>query len=132
MNKDILPFSHDILDRLVAEFGTPFHLYDEAGIRKNLRELHAAFKNMPGFKEYYAVKACPNPFIMEILKSEKCGMDCSSYGELVLSEATGIIGENIMFTSNNTTKQEFQKAKDLGAIINFDDISLIDFYTENI
>ena len=97
-----------------------------------MQELHDAFKNIPGFKEYYAVKACPNPYILEILKSEKCGMDCSSYGELVLSEASGVTGENIMFTSNNTTKKEFQKAKELWAIINFDDISHIDFYRENI
>lgn len=132
MNKDTLPFSNDSLSSLVESFWTPFHLYDETGIRKNMQELHDAFRNIPGFKEYYAVKACPNPHILEILKSEKCGMDCSSYGELVLSEAAGITGEDIMFTSNNTTQKEFEKAQELGAIINFDDITHIDFYRQNI
>lgn len=132
MNKDILPFSSEVVESAAAQFGTPFHLYDEKNIRKNLQELHDAFREIPGFKEYYAVKACPNPYILEILKEEKCGMDCSSLWELVLSEVVGITGEDIMFTSNNTKPEEFTKARELGAIINFDDISHISYYQEHV
>jgi diaminopimelate decarboxylase len=78
MKKDILPFGTQRLQELVSEYSTPFHLYDEKGIRKNLQALKSAFSKVPGFKEYYAVKACPNPYILDILKEEGCGMDCSS------------------------------------------------------
>jgi len=87
MNKDNLPFSQEQIQNIVQQFGTPFHLYDEKAIRENLRDLQGAFQNIKGFKEYYAVKACPNPYILDILKEEGCGMDCSSLGELILSEA---------------------------------------------
>jgi diaminopimelate decarboxylase len=132
MNKDNLPFSQEQIQNIVQQFGTPFHLYDEKAIRENLRDLQGAFQNIKGFKEYYAVKACPNPYILDILKEEGCGMDCSSLGELILSEAVWVKGEDIMFTSNNTTVQEFQKAQELNAIINFDDITHIDYFLENI
>lgn len=132
MKKDILPFGTQRLQELVSEYSTPFHLYDEKGIRKNLQALKSAFSKVPGFKEYYAVKACPNPYILDILKEEGCGMDCSSLWELILSETVSITGEDIMFTSNNTSVEEFKKAKELWAIINFDDISMIDYYLENI
>lgn len=128
MNKDILPFSLEQVHSIIQDYGTPFHLYDEKWMRENLQELHDAFKNIHGFKEYYAVKACPNPYILDIIKEEWCGMDCSSLWELILSETVWITGEDIMFTSNNTKVEEFIKARDLGAIINFDDISHIDYY----
>ncbi len=114
------------------EFGTPFLIFNEKGLRDNVKRLYKAFSWLPDFKNYYAVKAHPNPYILEILKEEWCGMDCSSLWELVCSEAIWNIGENIMFTSNNTPIKDFLKAKELGAIINFDDISHIDFYKENI
>lgn len=132
MNKNILPFWNEKMQDLVEKHGTPFHLYDEAGIRNNLQSLKSAFSKVPGFKEYYAVKACPNPYILDVLKDEWCGMDCSSLWELILSDTVWIRGEEIMFTSNNTSIEEFKKAKELGAIINFDDISMIDYYLENI
>ena len=132
--KDFVPFSmEDIKKALFAgQCDTPFYLYDEVGIRKNIQEFTQAFSWIPNFKNYYAVKACPNPYILELLKEEGCGSDCSSLGELVLSEAVGIIGENIMFTSNNTPIEDFKKAKELGAIINFDDISHIPFFEKYI
>lgn len=110
-----------------AQYKTPFHIYDEIGIRENARKLFKAFHWNKGFREYFAVKATPNPFILQILKEEGCGMDCSSMSELIMSEAVGIRGNNIMFSSNNTPAEEFIKAKELGAIINLDDITHIDF-----
>ena len=110
-----------------AQFGTPFHLYDEQGIRRQVRELAAAFAWAPGFREHYAVKALPNPYILEIMKSEGQGADCSSYAELLLAEAVGMRGAEICFTSNNTPAEEFQKACDLGATINLDDFTHIAF-----
>ncbi len=112
---------------LFEKYPSPFHLYDEKQIRANARRLKKAFDWMPGFKNYFAVKALPNPFIMKILKEEGMGADCSSLAELVLSEKAGITGENIMFTSNDTPAEEFVLARKLGAIINLDDISHIDF-----
>lgn len=105
---------------------TPFHLYDEKGIRENARNFKKAFSWNRGFKEYFAVKATPNPYIMKILKEEGCGMDCSSMTELMLSEAVGVKGEDIMFSSNVTPPEEFVKAKELGGIINLDDITHIE------
>jgi diaminopimelate decarboxylase len=122
-----LPFTKQEIEKIAKKYPTPFHIYDEKGIRDNARKLKKAFKNIRGFKEYFAVKACPNPFILKILKDEGFGTDCSSLPELMLSEKVGIVGENIMFTSNDTPSEEFVKAKQLGAIINLDDFSHIDF-----
>lgn len=122
-----LPFTKDELERITERFPTPFHIYDEKSIRENARELIRAFSWNPGFKEYFAVKANPNPFIRKILKSEGFGTDCSSFPELLLSAKAGITGEEIMFSSNDTPAYEFKKARELGAIINLDDISHIPF-----
>jgi len=131
--KDHIPFSEDhILEASKIAGGTPFYLYDEMAIRKNVREFIKTFSWVPNFKEYYAVKACPNPYILQILKEEGCGMDCSSLGELILSKSVGVIGENIMFTSNDTPIEDFKEAKKLGAIINFDDISHIPFFQKEV
>lgn len=115
------------LEEIIKTYPTPFHLYDEKGIRENARRLKAAFAWNKGYKEYFAVKATPNPFILKILREEGCGTDCSSMTELMMSEAVGIKGEEIMFSSNETPPGEFAKAKELGAIINLDDITMIDF-----
>ena len=115
------------VDEIVKNYPTPFHLYDERGIRENARRLNKAFSSNKGFKEYFAVKAEPNPYIMKILQEEGCGADCSSYTELMLSEACGITGEEIMFSSNETPKEDYIKAMKLNAIINLDDITHIDF-----
>jgi len=108
-------------------FPTPFHLYDEKTIRGQIQGLNKAFSWCRDFRNYFAVKATPNPHIMQILKEENCGMDCSSLTELVLSEKLGFAGEEIMFTSNNTPINEYEKAKQLGAVINLDDISHVEF-----
>ena len=126
MNK--LPFvSKEQLDEIIKEFPTPFHLYDEKGIRENAKALKEAFAWNKGFKEYFAVKATPNPFLINILREYGCGCDCSSYTELMLSEAIGAVGEDIMFSSNATPAEEFSYADKLGAIINLDDFTHIDF-----
>jgi diaminopimelate decarboxylase len=122
-----LPFTKEQVEEIIAEYPTPIHLYDEKGIRENARQLKKAFSILEGFKEYFAVKALPNPYIMKILKEEGFGADCSSLPELLLAEKTGITGGNIMFSSNDTPAEEFIKAKALGAIINLDDISHIEF-----
>jgi diaminopimelate decarboxylase len=109
-----------------AQYKTPYHIYDEAGIRENARKLKKAFEWNKGFREYFAVKATPNPVILKILREEGCGTDCSSMAELVLSDMAGISGDLIMFSSNNTPAEEFVKAKELGAIINLDDITHIE------
>ena len=116
------------VQEIVKEYPTPFHIYDEKGIRENARKLKAAFAWNRGFKEYFAVKATPNPFLMEILRQEGIGMDCSSYTELYLSEKVGFSGDEIMFSSNVTPREDFKLAYDLGAIINFDDITHLKFY----
>ena len=113
-------------DAIAKTYPTPFHLYDEKGIRENARRVMKAFSWNPGFREYFAVKATPNPFLMKILHEEGCGFDCSSMTELILSEAIGVTGEEIMFSSNDTPPEEFRKAGALGAIINLDDITHID------
>lgn len=122
-----VPFTKGQLEKIAAEYGTPFHIYDEKAMRENARKLKAAFAWAPGFKEYYAVKAAPNPYILKILKEEGFGADCSSLPELILAEKVGLTGEDIMFTSNDTPAQEFVKARELGGIINLDDITHIDF-----
>ena len=131
MNTKTVPFTKNQLEAIVAEHATPFHIYDESGIRSNARHLYEAFGWCESFKEYYAVKAAPNPHLVSMLRDEGCGADCSSYAELVLCERLGIRGEDIMFTSNNTQAYEYQKAVELGAIINLDDISHIDYLEQN-
>ncbi len=113
------------LREIVEKYPTPFHLYDEKGIRENARKLEKAFSWNKGFKEYFAVKATPNPFILNILKEMGCGTDCSSLTELMMSEACGFRGHDIMFSSNETPPEEFALADKLGAIINLDDITHI-------
>ena len=119
------------LDEIVKQYPTPFHLYDEKGIRENARKVHQAFSWNKGFKEYFAVKATPNPFILKILHEEGCGCDCSSYTELMLTEACGITGSDIMFSSNDTPAEDFEYARKLGAIVNLDDITHIDFLEQH-
>ena len=120
------------LQAITDQYPTPFHLYDEAGIRENARRLKAAFAWNPGFREYFAVKATPNPAILKILHEEGCGTDCSSLTELMLSDKCGIRGSEIMFSSNDTPAEEFALAAQLGATINLDDITHIDFLKDTI
>ena len=127
------PFvTHDQLEAIAARYPTSFHIYDERGIRENARRLKAAFAWNPGFREYFAVKATPTPAILKLLKEEGCGCDCSSMTELMISERCGITGENIMFSSNDTPAEEFQMADRLGAIINLDDLTLVDYLERSI
>ncbi|MDP1991376.1 MAG: hypothetical protein Q8K00_10160, partial [Syntrophales bacterium] len=126
-----MPLTKNDLEKIVTKFPTPFHIYDEKAIRENALDLLQAFVWNEGFKEYFAVKATPNPFILKILKSEGFGTDCSSLPELLLSEKAGIVGTDIMFSSNDTPAIEFQKARQLNAIINLDDISDIPFLEKN-
>lgn len=127
MPKKSLPFTLGEITAIAEKYPTPFHIYDEKGIRENARRLLKAFAWNPGFKEYFAVKACPNPHLLQIVKEEGFGMDCSSLPELILSEIVGVTGESIMFTSNDTPESEFVKARELGAVINLDDITHIDY-----
>lgn len=127
MTKKIFPLTKKEIEKIITKHPTPFHIYDEAGIRGNAKKFKKAFNILPGFKEFFAVKANPNPFIMRILKDEGFGTDCSSYPELLLSEKIGVVGENIMFSSNDTSAEEYKKARELRAIINLDDISHIEF-----
>ena len=119
------------LEDIVKQYPTPFHLYDEKGIRENARKVKQAFSWNKGYKEYFAVKATPNPYILQILHEEGFGCDCSSFTELMMSEACGITGEEIMFSSNATPAKEFEYARELGAIINLDDITHIDFLEQH-
>lgn len=120
------------LERIIKEYPTPFHIYDEAGIRANARKVRQAFSWNPGFKEYFAVKATPTPAILKLLREEGCGVDCSSLTELMMSNKCGFLGEEIMFSSNETPAEEFQLAANMGATINLDDFTLIDFLKESI
>lgn len=120
------------LEEIAEKYPTPFHLYDERGMRANARGLNQAFAWNRSFREYFAVKATPTPAILKILKSEGCGVDCSSLTELMLAEKCGFRGHEIMFTSNNTLAEEFQLAQKLGAIINLDDITHVDFLEQSI
>lgn len=120
------------LEEIVKEYPTPFHLYDERGIRENAQAMKEAFAWNKGLKEYFAVKATPNPFLIEILREYGFGCDCSSYTELMLSKAMGCVGEDIMFSSNDTPAEEFQYANELGATINLDDITHIAYLEEAI
>ena len=112
---------------ITAQIPTPFHIYDEAGIRANARALKKAFSWNKGFREFFAVKATPNPYILKILNEEGCGCDCATYTELLLAEAVGITGHDVMFSSNVTPKKDMQKAREMGAYINLDDATHVDF-----
>lgn len=112
---------------IAAKVPTPFHIYDEAGIRSTARAMSQAFAWNPGFREYFAVKATPNPYILQILHEEGCGCDCATYSELLLSEAAGITGREVMFSSNVTPEQDLRKAWQMGAYINLDDVTHVDF-----
>lgn len=131
MTHKALPFDKQKIEEIAKLYPTPFHLYDEAELRRRARNLRAAFAWNPGFHEHYAVKACPNPVIVQILHEEGCGTDCASWAELMLSEALGITGEELMFSSNDTPPEEFAYARRLGAVINLDDISHIDCLAAN-
>ena len=127
-----IPFvTKEKVQEIVKTYPTPFHIYDEKGIRENAKAVKEAFAWNPGFKEYFAVKATPNPYLIDILQEYGCGCDCSSLTELMLSEAMGITGNDIMFSSNDTPAEEYEYAAKLGAIINLDDITHIEF-VENI
>ncbi|PHS10446.1 MAG: diaminopimelate decarboxylase [Blastopirellula sp.] len=132
MSTKSLPFDAALINEISEKYPTPFYIYDEGAIRANVRKLFKAFDWCPTFKEFYAVKAAPNPHLMKLLHEEGCGADCSSLAELLLCEQAGITGEEIMFTSNNTLAHEYQKAKDFSAVINLDDISHIDYLKDNV
>ena len=117
----------EMVEEIVKSYPTPFHIYDEKGIRENAKALKEAFAWNSGYKEFFAVKATPNPFLIHILREYGCGCDCSSLTELMLSDAMGIKGEDIMFSSNDTPAEDFRLAAKLGATINLDDITHIDF-----
>jgi len=127
MSTKSLPFNKAFIEKVMQNHPTPFHIYDEKAMRANARKLLDAFSWNKGFTEYFAVKATPNPYLMKILKAEGFGADCSSGPEMELAASVDCIGENIMFTSNDTPAEEFIQAKKLGAIINLDDISHIEF-----
>jgi len=122
-----LPFSKEQIEKLIEKYPTPFHIYDEKGIIDYANYFNNCFSWNEGFKEYYAIKACPNPYLMKILRNQNFGIDCSSLAELILAEKVGLRGEEIMFTSNDTPAEEYQKALELGAILNLDDITHIDY-----
>ncbi len=126
------PLSHDELKKLVMTHPTPFYIYDEKAIRENMRRFSKAFSIFPEFREYFAVKACPNPYILKILAEEGCGADCSSLPELMLSKMVGLSGDLVMFTSNETPAEEYRYAAAEDDIINLDDITHIDFLKESL
>jgi diaminopimelate decarboxylase len=127
MSEKYFPLSKAELEKLAGRYPTPFYLYDEKGIVENARRVKAVFSGFPGYKQHFAVKALPNPFILKILAAEGFGADCSSRAELLLAEKAGIQGEDIMFSSNQTPAHEYALARQLGAVINLDDITHIDF-----
>ncbi|MFK8114843.1 MAG: diaminopimelate decarboxylase [Rubripirellula sp.] len=131
-NSKPLPFDEQTIRQITEQFPTPVYIYDEKGIRETCRQLNQAFQWSDSFRNFFAVKATPNPRIMQITKEEGLGADCSSKAELMLSERVGLTGEEVMFTSNNTPVDEYQAAKDLGAILNLDDISHVDYLNETI
>lgn len=126
-----VPFSKEQIQEIIKTYPTPFHIYDEEGIRNCAKRLNEAFSWNRGFREYFAVKALPNPFILNILREEGCGTDCASKTELIMSSRCGIGGDKIMFSSNDTPGEEFALARKLGAIINLDDITHIDMLEKN-
>ena len=126
-----IPFATlDKVQEIMTQIPTPFHLYDEAGIRRNARALKDAFSWNPGFREYFAVKATPNPYILQILKEEGCGCDCATYTELLMAEAVGNTGHDVMFSSNVTPEQDMRKALEMGVYINLDDATYVEFLEE--
>jgi len=127
MSEKYFPLNKAELEKLAERYPTPFYLYDEKGIIENARRIKAAFSIFPGYKEHFAVKALPNPYILKILAAEGLGSDCSSYTELLLSEMAGIKGEDIMFSSNETPAKEYEMARKLNAVINLDDFTHIEF-----
>ncbi len=127
-----VPFSKSEIETIINTTPTPFHIYDEKAIIANARALKTAFAWNEGFREYFAVKATPNPYMMKLLAAEGFGADCSSGPELTLAESVGVVGEGIMFTSNDTPVDEYRKAMELGAIMNLDDISHIDYLDSNV
>ncbi|NLA92874.1 MAG: diaminopimelate decarboxylase, partial [Spirochaetales bacterium] len=126
MSSKRLPLSDEEMRQLAMRHPTPFHLYDDKGIRENARAFRKDFGWVDGFKNYFAVKACPNPSILKILREEGFGADCSSLPELLMAQQVGFKGEEIMFTSNDTPPEEFKAAYEMGAVINLDDITHID------
>lgn len=133
MPKDLsLPFDKEQIKHIIEKYPTPFHIYDEKAIRANVRRFLKAFAWAPEFKEYFAVKATPNPHLLKIFKEEGLGVDCSSMAELVLADKCGFCGEDIMLTSNETPAEEFAKAMELGAVLNLDDITHIAYLEENL
>ncbi|MDA3928939.1 MAG: diaminopimelate decarboxylase [Prolixibacteraceae bacterium] len=127
-----VPFSKTKIDEIISQFPTPFHIYDEKGMMEHAKYFVDCFSWNEGFKEYYAIKASPNPYLMKLLRNQGFGIDCSSLAELILAEKVGMRGEEIMFTSNDTPAEEYQKAIELGAILNIDDISHIDYINEHV
>lgn len=132
MSDKTLPFSKEVIEKIIEKYPTPFHIYDERAIIENAKEFINAFSWADGFREYFAVKALPNPHILKLLSQLGFGADCSSMAELVLCEKAGIKGEMIMFTSNDTPSSEYKKAYELGAVINLDDITHIDYLEKSI
>jgi len=132
MTTKYIPFSKSQLEKIIEQYPTPFHIYDEKGIREFARKFTKTFSWNTGFKEFYAIKSAPNPYLMKIMREEGFGIDCSSYAELVLAEKLGMSGDEIMFTSNDTPAYEYKKAIDLGAIINLDDISHIEYLEKQV
>lgn len=124
---ETFPWSEQELVDVARDLPTPFHLYHEQSIRDQVRGLNKAFSWCPGYRNYFAVKATPNPYILQILKEEGCGTDCSSATEMVLSKKMGFVGGEVMFTSNNTPIKEYKVAKDMGAVVNLDDLSHVEF-----
>jgi diaminopimelate decarboxylase len=131
MKGKTLPFSKEQIEKIIEKTPTPFHIYDEKGMVEYARYFNRCFDWNEGFREFYAIKAAPNPYLMKILRKEGFGIDCSSMAELALAEKVGMRGVEIMFTSNDTPAEEYKKAIELGAIINLDDISHIDFLKKN-
>lgn len=127
MTEKKVPFTKDEIEKIIKDYPTPFHIYDEKAIIDNAKEFLDAFSWVSGFKEYFAVKALPNPEILKVLSGLGIGADCSSIAELYLSEMAGIKGEDIMFTSNDTPAIEYKKAVEMGAVINLDDITHIEY-----
>ncbi len=132
MKSKSLPFTKEQLGKIIEKYPTPFHIYDEKGIVEYAQYFKQCFDWNEGFKEYYAIKALPNPYVMKVLRNQGFGIDCSSLAELVLAEKAGMRGEEIMFTSNDTPAEEYKKAVELGAIINLDDITHIDYLDKHV
>jgi len=127
MRGKFLPFTKTQIEKIIIKYPTPFHIYDEKAIRENARAFKKVFSWNEGFKEFFAIKAAPNPYLVKILHEEGYGADCSSLAELIMAQKTGVTGEEIMFSSNDTPAEEFLLAKKLKAIINLDDISHISY-----